>query len=189
VADELLTRGRVLGFREPLEVFFSDFAAQSPLLGQSSVPFASYLVALCVVVLAGVAELLRVIRLGLACVRGLEMVSTCVGLLEEVPLSRPGPFQRVLAALGYFMWREFLFQRRARSDATAAASGSPFGWITIGRWMYPGCLLGSAMIGKLIRTTRFSVLRYPCRSAIPLISESITNGSIWRSLLWLVVFR
>ena len=66
MADELLTSDRVLAFREPLEVFLADLAVQSPLLGEPSVPLAAYLVPLRVVVLAGVAELFRVIRLCLA---------------------------------------------------------------------------------------------------------------------------
>src|SRR5439155_3171482 len=43
--------------------------------------------------------------------RGLEIVSMCVGLLEEVSLSWPGPFRHLLAA--DFVWRELLFERAA----------------------------------------------------------------------------
>ena len=66
VADKLLARDRVLAFREPLEVFLAHLSSQSPLLGKPAVPFAAYLIALRVVVLACVRELFRVIRLRLA---------------------------------------------------------------------------------------------------------------------------
>ncbi len=66
MAHQLLATHRVLPFRELLEMFLMNFSAQSPLLGEPAVPFTAYLVALRVVVLSGVAKLLRVIRLGLA---------------------------------------------------------------------------------------------------------------------------
>ena len=67
VADELLTSDRVLAFRESLEVLLANLAAQSPLFGKSPMPLSAYLVALRVVVLAGIRELFRVIRQSLAC--------------------------------------------------------------------------------------------------------------------------
>jgi hypothetical protein len=71
VADELLTCDGMLALREPLEVFLADGAAQSPLLGEFPMPFPAYLVAFCVVILASVAELLRVVCLRLACTQGI----------------------------------------------------------------------------------------------------------------------
>src|SRR5260370_12180219 len=61
VPDELFTSDRVLSFRKPLEVFFTNFAAQSPLFGELSVPLPTNLVCFGVVVLAGIAKLFRVI--------------------------------------------------------------------------------------------------------------------------------
>ena len=71
MAHKLPTSCRVLAFREPLEVFLVYFSAQSPLLGKPAVPFAAYQVALRVIVLAGVGELFRVIRLRLARAQGI----------------------------------------------------------------------------------------------------------------------
>src|SRR2546425_4634018 len=75
-------------------------------------PFAAYLVALCVVVLARVSELFRVIRLRLACAQGIgDGQHRAVGLLEKMSLSRPGSIQPMLPALVYFVWCKFLFRR------------------------------------------------------------------------------
>src|SRR5215472_19055900 len=65
--NESLASDRVLTLRETLEMFLTDFTAETPLLGQPSVPLATNLVRFRVIVLAGVAELFRVVRLGLAC--------------------------------------------------------------------------------------------------------------------------
>src|SRR5690242_7515827 len=51
---------------EALEVLLLHFPAESPLLGQSAMPFAAYAVALGVVILLGVGEFFLVICLGLA---------------------------------------------------------------------------------------------------------------------------
>ena len=62
VADELLASDRVLAFGEPLEMFLLRPLRALPILGEPSVPLAAYPVAFGVVVLAGVAELFRMIR-------------------------------------------------------------------------------------------------------------------------------
>src|SRR5215469_8317327 len=72
VADELLACDRMLAFGEPLKVLLMHFTLEPPLLGKSPVPLAVYLVALRVIVLAGVRELFGVIRLGLACTQGIR---------------------------------------------------------------------------------------------------------------------
>src|SRR5438128_10807849 len=67
MADERLTGDRVLSVAEPLKVFFTDVAGQSPLGGERPVPLADDPLAFSVVVLANVLELFRVIPPRLSC--------------------------------------------------------------------------------------------------------------------------
>ena len=60
--DELGAGHRMLALGEPRELRFLDVTRQAPSFGQASVPFAANLVALGVVVRAGVGELLGVIQ-------------------------------------------------------------------------------------------------------------------------------
>src|SRR5258708_28258665 len=76
----------MLSFGEPLEMLFANLTAQSPLLGEPSVPLPANLLLFGVIVLARVAKLFCVIRLCLACAQWLRDCQHCVGLLEEVPL-------------------------------------------------------------------------------------------------------
>src|ERR1700686_3689703 len=77
VADELVARDRVLPFREPLEVLFTNLAAQPPLLGEFAMPFASDSLASVLVVPPPIAEPFRLIRPCLPSAHGLEIVSMC----------------------------------------------------------------------------------------------------------------
>jgi len=110
VADELLSGNRVLPFREPPEVFLANLAAQSPLFGKSPMPLSAYLVALRVIVLAGIGELFRVIRQRLDCTEWIgNGQHRGVGLPEEVTLPCTGSFQFLFAILLGFVLRMFLF--------------------------------------------------------------------------------
>ena len=54
MAHKLLATHWMLAVGEPCEVFFGDFAGKSPLRGKPAMPLAAYLIALGVVILAGV---------------------------------------------------------------------------------------------------------------------------------------
>src|SRR5487761_178027 len=159
VAHELLASDRVLAFRETLEVFLTHFTLEAPLLGTPSMPLTANHIALRVVVLAGVAELFRVIRLSLA------------------RTQRVGDSQHVLAYSKKCSWLDsvraswwsrvcftsccvsFCLGVSVVPTAAATVFGGASVRILIGRSTYFGCLPGSSRKGKLIRTTRFSFLR------------------------------
>ncbi len=61
MADELLTRDRMLALGEPLEVFLPDLATETPLTGELSMPRAANQLAFAVVVLARVLKFVGVI--------------------------------------------------------------------------------------------------------------------------------
>src|SRR5260370_39907566 len=99
----------MLPFAKPLKVLRADLTAQSPLLGEPSVPLPTNLLSFGVIVLAGVAKLFRVIRLCLVCAQWLRDCQHCVGLLEEVPLVACWLLLDFLfRTLLLFIWNEFL---------------------------------------------------------------------------------
>src|SRR5260370_4156794 len=109
VADELFGGDPMLPFAKALKVLLADLTAQSPLLGESSVPLPANLLRFGVVVLSRVAKLFRVIRLCLARAQWLRDCQHCVGLLEEVPLLVCWlPLDSLFRTLLLFIWNEFL---------------------------------------------------------------------------------
>jgi hypothetical protein len=126
VPDELLAGHRVLALGETLEMFLVDLTAQSPLLGQSSLPLAGNLVCLGVVVLAGRYKTLRRgTRLGLACAKGIgDGQHGRVGLLEIPLLPQSPSAQFVLAVLLPFGMRDFSIHTVFSAAVVTALDGS-----------------------------------------------------------------
>ena len=81
--NELLAGLRVLAIGEPGELFFGDFAGETPLRRQLALPLATYLIALGVVALLGGGELAAVIRRAWLALSGLEMVTIRCPLIKE----------------------------------------------------------------------------------------------------------
>src|SRR5216683_1217081 len=165
VADELLASDRVLAFREQLEVFFTNLAAQSPLFGELSVPLPTNLLGFGVVVLAGIAKLFRVIRLCLTCAQWFRDRQHVLAYSKKSLCWRAGSRRIFCSALcccsfgtSFFPDPPFPDGLPAPAAAAATFGGSSGGCCAV-RSMYCGSLLSSSMYGRLIRATRFPHLR------------------------------
>src|SRR6266849_9828880 len=161
VADELFARDRMLPFAKPLKVLRADLTAQSPLLGEPSVPLPTNLLSFGVIVLAGVTKLFRVIRLCLTCAQWLGDCQHVLAYSKKSLCLRAGSRWIFCSALcccsfGTTFCPEAPLPDGLPAPAAAAATfGGSSGGCCVGRSKYCRSLLSSSMYGRLNRTTRF----------------------------------
>src|SRR5713226_319264 len=154
----------MLSFGEPLEMPFANLTAQSPLLGEPSVPLPANLLPFGVIVLAGVTKLFRVIRLCLTCAQRFGDGQHVLAYSKKSLCWRAGSRWIFWSSLcccsfGTSFCPDGPFPDGLPAPAAAAATfGGSSGGGCAGRSMYCGSRLSSSMYGRLIRATRFAHL-------------------------------